>query len=428
MRVAVPRALPEGVREQALLFCVMLATAVGTTGLQSVLPAIGRSLHLPDPLIALAFSLSALLYALAAPAWAKRLGVFGAKRMVQIGNIGFISSMVVGGLALTAGLRGVLAAPVAFVGFVIGRGLYGLFGSAAPPAAQAMVVAITPRENWTKALSLLASAFGLGTILGPALAPFFVFPFVGLAGPAYAFALLGIVMAIVIASQLRNVAMAPDAHAVPSAEPTIGGEPSDVTAAAAAAPDTELQVGYRDQRIWPWILVGLISGHAQAIAGQTLAFLVIDRLGAPPAVAQPLIGMILMGGALAALLAQWGVIPRLDLQPRAMVFWGSVLSALGCLGVALATNLHGIAVGFALASLGFGFLRPGFTAGASLAVGSAEQGVVAGRVAAVNGFTFVLGPSLGIFMYDRWHALPYLVSAAAMAGLVGYAALKLREP
>jgi len=296
--------LADGVREQILLFCVMLATAIGTTGMQSVLPAIGRSLHLPDPVIAVAFSLSALLFALAAPAWAKRLGAFGSKRMIQIGNAGFVVSMVVCGLALTAGLRGVLAAPIAFGCFVVGRGIYGLFGSAATPAAQSMVVTITPRKAWTKALSVLASAFGLGTILGPALAPFFVFPFAGLAGPAYVFAVLGILMSVVIATQLRDVPRSSDAHAVALEEPTIGGEPSDVTAAAAAAPAAGVHVGYTDPRIWPWILAGLISGHAQAIAGQTLAFLVIDRLAAPPATAQPLIGMILMGGALAALLAQ----------------------------------------------------------------------------------------------------------------------------
>jgi MFS family permease len=427
MRPSMARDWPDGTRAQVLLFCVMLATAIGTTGMQSVLPAIGRSLRLPDSLIAIAFSLSALLFALAAPAWAKRLSMVGAKRMIQIGNAGFIVSMVVCGIALTAGLRGLVAAPIAFGCFVVGRGIYGLFGSAATPAAQAMVVTITPREDWTKALSLLASAFGLGTILGPALAPFFVFSFAGLAGPAYVFAVLGALMAAIIALRLRDVPMASDAHAVASEEPTIGGEPSDLTAAAAAAPIDGVHLGYTDPRIWPWILAGLISGHAQAIAGQTLAFLVIDRLAEPPALAQPLIGMILMGGALAALLAQWGVIPRLNLEPRAMILWGAGLSAVGCFGIALASDLHAIAVTFAIASLGFGFLRPGFTAGASLAVGASEQGVVAGRVAAVNGYTFVLGPSIGIFLYDRWHALPYLVSAIGLAVLAIYSAFRLRE-
>lgn len=411
------RILPRADRNQLLLFLVMLMTAIGSTGMQSVVPAIGRSLKLPDPLIALGFSLSALAYALAAPVWARRLGRSGGKRMVLVGIWGFVGSMILCGIALSLGLTGMLAATVAFVAFILGRAVYGLFGAASPPAAQAMVVAVLPREEWVKALSLLASAFGLGTIIGPALAPFFVLPVVGLAGPAYVFAVMGIGMAVAIVVLLRDVPLDETAHAVPAAEPTIGGEPSDAAAIAASAPPGDRQVRFTDPRIWPWIFAGLVAGHAQAIAGQTLAFLVIDRLGQPPALAQPLIGMILMAGALAALLAQWGVIPRLDLQPRAMLLWGSALAAIGCAGVALAHDLHAITVTFAIASLGFGFLRPGFTAGASLAVDESEQGIVAGHVTAVNGYTFVLGPSMGILMYDWWHPLPYLASAVAMASI-----------
>src|SRR3546814_952884 len=57
---------------------------------------------------------------------------------------------------------------------------------------------------------------------------------------------------------------------------------------------------------------------------------------------------------------------------------------------------------YALASLGFGFTRPGFTAGSSLAVGPDAQGSVAGKVTSVNGASFVLGPSIGVGLYgDR---------------------------
>jgi hypothetical protein len=168
------------------------------------------------------------------------------------------------------------------------------------------------------------------------------------------------------------------------------------------------------------MLIGLISGHAQAIAGQTMAFLIIDRLALPPATAQPLIGIVLMSGAGAALLAQWGLIPRLDLKPRQLCTWGAGLASAGSLGVVLATDLHSTAIAFALASLGFGCLRPGFTAGASLAVTDSEQGSVAGRVTSVNGLVFAFGPAVGILMYEVWRPLPYLACTVALLGLVPY--------
>lgn len=349
-------------RNQALLFGVMLAVAVGNTGLQSVLPAIGRTIGLPDTYIALAFSLSALLWSFTAPLWAKQMRSHRARRMILIGLAGFVASLSVCGIALTAGVRGWLSAGAAFLIFVVGRGLYGALGSAAPPAAQAMLVAQTPRDRRTGALTLLASAFGLGTIIGPALAPFFVLPIVGLAGPVFAFALVGIAM--IVAVRLYLLSGFATGRGVAVADPVIGYEPADASVAAADAEPSSLRVSMFDPRVRPWMIFGLASGHAQAIAGQTMAFLVIDRLAASPAQAQPLIGMVLMCGAGAALLAQWGLIPRLGLQPPTMVLWGAAMAGLGALGCAFAHDLHNLAIAFAVASLGFGFLRPGFTAGA----------------------------------------------------------------
>ena len=68
---------------------------------------------------------------------------------------------------------------------------------------------------------------------------------------------------------------------------------------------------------------------------------------------------------------------------------------------------------FRRSAKGFGFVRPGFTAGASLAVGPAAQGSVAGKVTSINGASFVLGPSIGVALYEAGHALPYLAAGAA---------------
>ena len=80
---------------------------------------------------------------------------------------------------------------VAFVMMAVARSIYGGFGSAAPIASQAYLADRTSAAKRTQAMAMLASAMGLGTVIGPALAPFFVLPVVGLAGPLYAFTLVG---------------------------------------------------------------------------------------------------------------------------------------------------------------------------------------------------------------------------------------------
>jgi hypothetical protein len=175
------------------------------------------------------------------------------------------------------------------------------------------------------------------------------------------------------------------------------------------------------------MIVGLVMGHAQAMTSQAIGFLVIDRLNLPPALALEPTGIVLMMGAGAALLVQWGIIPLLNLNPRQLVMVGLVISAAGTALTGLATSLYGIATAFALASLGFGFARPGFTAGASLAVGPEAQGSVAGKVTSVNGASFVLGPSIGVGLYEAQHALPYLTAGVACVVMAVYAWAALRD-
>ncbi|MDR6127845.1 MFS family permease [Sphingomonas sp. SORGH_AS802] len=410
-------------RDFLLMFTVMLTIAAGNTALQSVLPALGRSLGVKDSAVALAFSVSALLWVIAAPLWANRSGRHGHRAMILLGLGGYVLSLLLCGTFLAAGINGLVGGTTAFALFVVGRMLYGGLGSAAPPAVQALVAGHTTREERTRALTLLASAFGLGTILGPAIAPYLLLGHVGgyeigLAGPAFLFALFGALVWATVRALLPDDRPVPgEAAGASSAYPSIGSAPTGASVRAATESHVE-RVGYADRRIRIWMVVGLVTGHAQAMVSQAIGFLVIDRLHVAPAAALEPTGLVLMMGAGAALLVQWGLIPLLNLSPRRLVLVGSALAAAGCALTGLAPSLYGIALAYALASLGFGFTRPGFTAGASLAVGSAAQGSVAGKVTSINGASFVLGPSIGIALYEAWRPLPYLVAGGTLALLV----------
>ena len=416
-------------RTFTLMFVVMLTIAAGNTALQSVLPALGRSLGVADSAVAAAFSVSALLWVIAAPLWANRSDRSGRRAMVLVGMWGYCVSLLLCGVFLTAGINGWISGTAAFVAFVAARMIYGGFGSAAPPAVQALVAGRTTREERTRALALLASAFGLGTILGPALAPYLVVGHlgsieIGLAGPAYFAFVIGAIVLVAVARMLPRGEEAA-AHGAASAYPSIGGQPSGASVTAATGERGE-KIGFLDPRIRVWVIIGLVMGHAQAMTGQAIGFLVIDRLDLAPMAALQPTGLVLMMGAGAALLVQWGFIPLLNLQPRTLVTVGLAISAVGCAATSLADTLYGIATGYALSAMGFGFVRPGYTAGSSLAVGLAAQGSVAGKITSVNGASFVLGPSIGVGLYELSRPLPYMTAAAALVVLFVYAFISLR--
>ena len=92
----------------------------------------------------------------------------------------------------------------------------------------------------------------------------------------------------------------------------------------------------------------------------------------------------------------------------------------------VAGSLYSLTLSFALASLGFGFFRPGFTSGASLSVGADEQNAVAGKVTSVNGLPYLLGPPLGVALYGAGWVLPFLLVGVVMLGLAAWAAVSLR--
>lgn len=416
MRPALPSA------EFKLIFLVLLVIAAGNTALQSVLPALGRALHLPDIAVALFFSLSAIVWTVSAPYWARRSDTQGRKRVILVGLTGFTVATLLGAVVIVVGQRGILGTVAFIATLAVARGVFGLFGSATMPASQAYVAARTSRHNRTAALAQLASAFGLGTIVGPALAPFFVLPIVRLAGPLFIFAAVGLVVLIIVRRRLPDDSNRPpdDATGSPATMPSIGGAPGGASEVN-AADGSPARLSWRDARIRPWIVFGALSANAQAASSQSLGFLVIDRLHMPPEDAQRFIGIALMAGAAAALLAQWGLINTLDMKPRQLIRWGAGLAAAGLLLLAVAPDYHAIVVAYGLTGLGFGFTRPGYTAGPSLSVSPGEQGAVAGAVTAVNGGAFILAPAIGIGLYQLDPHAPFLLSALAMAGLFWFA-------
>jgi MFS family permease len=401
-----------------LLYAAMLVAAAGNTALQTVMPAIGREVGIADFWVAIAYSCSAVLWVVFAPYWAEKSDRHGRKALTLLGLAGFIGSSLLCGLVLDLGLHGIIGGGLTFVLFALFRAIYGALGCATPSATQAYLAAKTRRSGRVAALTALASAFGLGTIVGPALAPLFVFEPVGLTGPLFAFASIAVLVCAAIVVWLPNDKYS--RRAGRGAAMSYPSQASSVTGAsvvAATASGRRRRLRWSDPRIRPWILAGVAAGHAQAAILTCLGFFVIDRLQIPAYGAQDSIAIVMMAGASATLAAQWGMIPRLGAGPRALIVWGSVIAAAGVTGTMLADGLYGLTIGYAVASVGFGMTRPGFTAGASLAVPLSQQGAVAGVITSANGISFIAAPAIGMALYALDPNLPFALSAALLLGL-----------
>lgn len=401
---------PKGMSKRAfaIIFGTSLATQVGNTGLISVLPPIGRSIGLADEMVVSIFSLSALLWAFSSPRWAQASDRYGRKPLMMVGLAGFMVSMALCGLVVSLGLRHVMAPLAIFVCFLLARALFGFFGAAANPASQAYVAEHTPPERRTQSMASLAGAVGLGQVAGPFLAPLFILPVVGLSGPLFGFALIAAAMLAVVWTLL------PESTRRTPPPPRAAGE-ARMTGPAM----------WRDPRVIPFLVYGFIVACCQTAQQQTLGFLVLDKLHVSPLQSQRPLAIAMMFGAIAGLLAQWGLIRMFEMTPRQLLRWGVGVAAAGNLIVAIAPDYFWVVAGYAVASLGFGFARPGFTAGASLAVGARDQARVAGAIAAVNGVNVVLAPAF-MWLYRHYQSGPFLLNMSLMAGLLVYAVFNSR--
>jgi len=393
----------------AIIFMTSLVTAIGNTGMQSVLPAMGREIGMPDTLVVSIFSLSALLWAVMSPYWARESDRRGRKPLILLGLGGFILSMLGCGLVVSAGLAHLAPPVVIFVLFLFARAMFGGIGSASSPATQAFVAEHSSRDDRTEAMAMLAGAFGLGTIIGPAIAPLFVLPGVSFAGPMFAFALMAGAMYLWAKRGL------PDEAIVEPAPPAEGEKTSRWDAFRG---DLSL---WRDPRVTPFLIYSFLIASCQTVQGQTLGFMIIDRLELSPIAAQGYTAVAMMAGAVAGLLAQWGFIRMFQMGPRMLMRLGAGLAAAANLITALAPDYWTVVVGYMLASLGFAFARPGFSAGLSLAVKPEEQARAAGAISAINGGNVILAPLIGILLYQIFRPAPFLMNMIVLCAMLGFA-------
>ncbi len=413
-------------RSFAILFAVSVVVAIGNTGLMSILPAIGREIDIPDAYMAAIFSLSALLWAVMSPIWARESDKRGRKPLIMLGLAGFAVSMLCCGLVVTAGLHHLAPWYVIFIVFLLARALFGMIGSASNPATQAYVAERTSRSERTQQMASLAGAFGLGTVVGPFLAPLFILPLVTLAGPLFTFSLLSTAMLFVVWRYLPEVSRPRDQRPFPSA-----GE-RGFSAAASWTGNLVAQVRQparlisqmsetaRGSVLFPFLLYGFLVATCQTAQGYTLGFMIIDKLQLTPIKALGFISVAMAAGAMAGLLAQWGLIRIFNMGPRALLRWGVALACLGNLITVFAPDYWTVVAGYAISALGYGFARPGFTAGASLAVKMEDQAKAAGYIAAVNGLNVIIAPLfVGLYQAVAW--APFLLNAVILAGLLVYA-------
>ena len=400
-----------------LLFFALMAVGAGNTMLiTAVLPLLVRRLELPAWTAGAIFSLSAFLWVVMSPYWGKKSNKWGRRPVAALGMAGFTVSMMLFGLVGMISLEGVITLwPLVFVLLLSSRSLFGVFGAGTNPAAQAYVADRTTKKNRTEEIASLTSGFTFGTAIGPSLAGVLIKQ-VHLLAPVFVIAVIACTIGICIWFFLPE-------KRPPQIEKVETKEGKGL---------------WRQPGVMPFLIYGIGLSLVSGVMLQTFPYFMLDRLHEVGALPDPSPGnenpgagelsIVMTLGALATLTAQLALIPRLKLSPKALMISGSVLLiGSAFLTISLPTlEIFGLAQ--ILYGIGQGFSRPGFTSGASLAVGTSLQGDVAGLVTAANGMGFVASPIFGLWAYENIHpAFPFVFSAVILVMMGIFAFFKAKQ-
>lgn len=392
-----------------MLFFCLLAVGAGNTMLTgAVLPPLTRELGLPDWTGGAIFSLSAALWVVTAPYWGAQSNEWGRRPVTALGMVGFAVSMTLFGVISAMALAGWISNWLWIFGLLLAaRALFGIFGSATNPAAQAYIADRTSLEERTDEIASLTSGFTLGQIAGPAAAAVIigvgslVSPDFALVAPVFLIALVAVMIAWLVMTRLPE------------------NRPPKEDAGLQRKGEKGL---WRHKDIFPYLAYAVGLSLVTGVLQQTFPYAIMDKMGLSGPQSAQFTGPAITIGAMATLVAQLVLIPRLRLPTRSLMIYGAIMLAMSALIMVWAVQFAVFAIAQMLFGLGQGFARPGFSAGASLAATAEQQGDVAGLVTAANGMGFVVSPLFGLWMYENVHpAAPFILAGVLLVGMALYA-------
>jgi MFS family permease len=389
-----------------ILFLCQLAGGMGQTLVYAVLPPIARRLGMSEFETTMIYSLSAFLWIVTSPFWGRRSDIVGRKPIMLLGLMAFAVSTTIFAFLVLVALWGWLSMAVVFPLLMVSRAIFGGFGSGNGSAAQAYVADRTSRGERAAGVASLGAAFGIGTAIGPGFAAGFAE--IHIVAPFFAVAVVGFVSAILIWFYLPE-------RTRPSHRVSVKQEHRRAT------------LKWNDRLALPWVVISVMVSFAQTIIMQLCAFYFIDTLNLSLDDATQMVSVGLMAMAIAALFAQIGLIQRFNLSVQFLLRWGSLTTIASYVLLIIGGSYGVLVTALTLAGFGFGLLRPGLQAGASLSVSRRDQGAIAGFISGTAATGMILTPFIflnsfiGFNIYDRMHQAPFVVGALLATLILGFA-------
>jgi len=375
-------------KDRIILLAGLITYGVGQSLLYVIFAPLGQSIGMPAWQIGTVISISNLAILFAAPYWGQRSDSLGRRAVFMLGLVGYALGYAGLAFGLQAGASGTLVALPLFFTLVAARLLYGGLAGAMQPAAQAYIADTTTEEERPKSMALIASAGGLGTIIGPIFAG--SLSHLGALVPMYAAAGL----ALLVAAWAHTSLVEPTRHR-----------------------EQEESVGARRifGTIFPYLLGWAVVFFVFTAIQTMVAFMIKNQLGIESQAEQiQIITLASLQMAFVTVVIQIGVMQFMSMQPRTLLRVSFIVFGIVTFLMIYVTSVWQLYLAFVGMGLAVSLAMPSLTTAASLSIGPEDQGAAAGLLAAAPTFGMVLGPMSMSILYEFNTQLPLQVSAVML--------------
>ncbi len=381
----------------------MFCASLGHSVLAPVLPSLMRELGLSALQGGLILTVSSTAWVICCPWWGRRSDVRGRKPFIMLGLTGLGLGVGLFALVMHAGLAGVIASSTLVWLLLVGaRVIVAALHSASAPATQAYIADVSSGQRRTRAIGIMSSAKGLGTILGPALGAIVVSFGLSLVAP------------IIVSAITPLIGMLLVWRLLPQTESTLKrGERAPTLTAF-------------DPRLLPLLIISFCAMMVPAVVNFTLGYMVQDRFALDAVETTRLTGLAVMASGAALFFTQIVLIQVFRLSPLKLLRLGMPLALLSLMLLTVAAGSLQVILAMALLGLGIGMVQPGFRSAVTFAVEPHEQGAAAGLASSIPAYSYIIGPALGTALYGINPVSPFLLASLVLLTGIGVLVLHPR--
>jgi len=354
----------------------LVCVGIGQTLLYTILGPASREIGISDFSVGIIVTIAALVITLSSGMWGRLIDRLGSRNAYLAGMIFYTTGTLFLGYGLHISVNHSISALSAFYLLLVIRSLTGFLTAGIHPAAMTYVAESTSSKERGAGIALIASAYGIGSIIGPILGSVigkvsFLLPIL----VASAISLLGVILGFLV--------LKPQKKSLTNKE------------------KERILIRLTDKRVLP-IFIGISLTYVGfSCFQQTLSFYVQDVFNLSPERSISKIGGLFATMAIFMIITQLLLIQIIKPSINFLLYCGMWSCVTGFMFLILTTQtFNGLYLACGFLGIGFGMMIPAIQSSASLAVTKDEQGGVSGFLFGASAFGYVIGPALGTYIYS----------------------------